>query len=108
MAKIVNFYPVGIQTFLASISNRLSNKSERDFQTVFYLIFNLMGAHMRVEENSAIGRVDAVVYMPDAVFVFELKYDGSAEEAIRQIDEKGYLIPYTADGKRLFKIGVKL
>ena len=41
-----------------------------------------------------------------AVFVFELKYDGSAEEAIRQIDEKGYLIPYSADGKRLFKIGV--
>ena len=62
--------------------------------------------YMRVEEDSAIGRADAVVYMPDAVFVFELKYDGSAEEAIRQIDEKGYLIPYSADGKRLFKIGV--
>ena len=33
-------------------------------------------------------------------------YDGSAEEAIKQIDEKGYLIPYSADGKRVFKIGV--
>ena len=97
---------VRLKAYLASISNRLSNKSERDFQTVFYLIFNLMGAYMRVEEDSAIGRADAVVYMPDAVFVFELKYDGSAEEAIRQIDEKGYLIPYFADGKRLFKIGV--
>ena len=97
---------VRLKAYLASISNRLSNKSERDFQTVFYLIFNLMGAHMRVEEDSAIGRADAVVYMPDAVFVFELKYDGSAEEAIRQIDEKGYLIPYSADGKHLFKIGV--
>ena len=97
---------VRLKAYLASISNRLSNKSERDFQTVFYLIFNLMGAHMRVEEDSAIGRADAVVYMPDAVFVFELKYDGSAEEAIRQIDEKGYLIPYSANGKRLFKIGV--
>ena len=95
-----------LKAYLASISNRLSNKSERDFQTVFYLVFNLMGAHMRVEEDSAIGRADAVVYMPDTVFVFELKYDGSAEEAIRQIDEKGYLIPYSADGKRLFKIGV--
>ena len=95
-----------LKAYLASISNRLSNKNERDFQTVFYLIFNLMGAHMRVEEDSAIGRADAVVYMPDAVFVFELKYDGSAEEAIKQIDEKGYLIPYSAEGKRLFKIGV--
>ena len=38
--------------------------------------------------------------------MFELKYDGSAEDALRQIDDKGYLIPYSADGKRLYKIGV--
>jgi len=95
-----------LKAYLASISNRLSNKNERDFQTVFYLIFNLMGAYMRVEEDSSVGRADAVVYMPDSVFVFELKYDGSSEEAIKQIDDKGYLIPYSADGKRLYKIGV--
>lgn len=97
---------VRLKAYLASISNRLSNKNERDFQTVFYLIFNLMGALVLVEEDSAIGRADAVVHMPDAIYVFELKYDGSAEEAIKQIDNKGYLIPYSADGKRLFKIGV--
>ena len=97
---------VSLKAYLASISNRLSNKNERDFQTVFYLIFNLMGAFVLVEEDSAIGRADAVVHMPDAVYVFELKYDGSAEEAIKQIDDKGYLIPYSADGKRLYKIGV--
>ena len=95
-----------LRAYLASISNRLANKNEKDFQTVFYLIFNLMGAVIRVEEDSAIGRADAVLYFPDAVYVFELKFDGSAEEAIRQIDDKGYLIPYTADGKRLYKIGV--
>ena len=97
---------VRLKAYLASISNRLSNKNERDFQTVFYLIFNLMGAFILVEEDSAIGRADAVIHTPDAVYVFELKYDGSAEEAIRQIDDKGYLIPYSADGKRLYKIGV--
>ena len=97
---------VRLKAYLSSISNRLSNKNERDFQTVFYLIFNLMGAFILVEEDSAIGRADAVVHMPDAIYVFELKYDGSAEEAIQQIDDKGYLIPYSADGKRLFKIGV--
>ncbi len=97
---------VRLKAYLARISNRLSNKNERDFQTVFYLIFNLMGAYMRVEEDSAVGRADAVVHMPDVVYVFELKYDGSAEDAIRQIDDKGYLIPYSADGKRLYKIGV--
>lgn len=95
-----------LKAYLASISNRLSNKNERDFQTTFYLIFNLLGANIRVEENSAIGRADAVVYFPTAVYVFELKYDGSAEEAIAQIDDKGYLIPYSAEGKRLYKIGI--
>ena len=97
---------VRLKAYLAGISNRLSNKNERDFQTVFYLIFNLLGAYMRVEEDSAVGRADAVVHMPGAVYVFELKYDGSAEEALKQIDDKGYLIPYSADGKRLYKIGV--
>ena len=97
---------VRLKAYLAGISNRLSNKNERDFQTVFYLIFNLMGAYITVEEDSAVERADAVLHMPDTIYVFELKYDGSAEEALRQIDDKGYLIPYSADGKRLVKVGV--
>ncbi len=95
-----------LKAYLSGISNRLSNKNERDFQTVFYLIFNLMGAYIKVEEDSAIGRADAVLHMPDTTYVFELKYDGSAEDAIKQIDDKGYLIPYSADGKRLVKVGI--
>ena len=97
---------VRLKAYLSSISNRLSNKNERDFQTVFYLIFNLMGALIKVEEDSAIGRADAVLHLPTAIYVFELKFDGSAEEALKQIDDKGYLIPYSADGKRLYKVGV--
>lgn len=95
-----------MQSYLASISNRLANKNERDFQTVFYLIFNLMGAYIRVEEDSAIGRADAVLHMPDTIYVMELKFDKSAEEALLQIDDKGYLIPYNTEGKRLVKVGI--
>ena len=95
-----------MQAYLASISNRLSNKNEKDFQIVFYLIFNLLGAYIKVEEDSAIGRADAVLHMPDTIYVMELKYDKSADEALQQIDDKGYLIPYSADGKRLVKVGV--
>lgn len=95
-----------MQAYLANISNRLSNKNEKDFQTVFYLIFNLLGAYIKVEEDSAIDRADAVLHMPDTIYVMELKYDKSADEALQQIDDKGYLIPYSADGKRLVKVGV--
>ena len=95
-----------IQAYLASISNQLSNKNERDFQTVFYLIFNLMEAYIKVEECSAIGRADTVLHLPDAIYVIELKYDGSADDALQHINDKGYLIPYSAEGKRLIKVGV--
>ena len=39
-------------------------------------------------------------------YVMELKFDKSAEEALQQIDDKGYLLPYSANGKRLVKVGI--
>ena len=60
----------------------------------------------RCEEKSAAGRSDVVVETEKSVFVFEFKLDGSVEEALKQIDDKGYLISYSAIGKSLYKIGV--
>ncbi len=66
-----------------------------------------MGYYIQTEVKSAIGRTDAVMHMSDTIYVFELKVDKSAEEALAQIDEKGYMLPYHADGKRLVKIGIR-
>ena len=63
-------------------------------------------ARTESEVRSACGRADAVVKTPEYIYVFEFKLDGSAEAALRQIDEKGYLIPYQLDNKQLVKIGV--
>lgn len=95
-----------MRAYLAGVSYRLSNMTERDVQTIFYLVFSLIGSFIKVEEESAHGRADVVITLPSVVYVMELKFDGSADAALRQIDEKGYLIPYTADGKRLVKVGV--
>ena len=95
-----------MRAYLAGVSYRLSNKTECDVQTIFYLVFSLIGSFIKVEEESAHGRADVVITLPSVVYVMELKFDGSADAALRQIDEKGYLIPYTADGKRLVKVGV--
>ena len=65
-----------------------------------------MGQFVETEIRSAHGRADAVVKTKDTIYVFEFKLNGSAEEALRQIDEKGYLIPYMLDGRRLVKVGV--
>ena len=101
-----------MQSFFSSIPYTTEHQDENHYKTVFYLIFRLLtNFNVRTEECSAAGRADAVVETDDAVYVFEFKLDGSADEALKQIDDKGYLIPYSAtlaeDGtpKKLVKIG---
>ncbi|MDR1467825.1 MAG: ATP-binding protein [Spirochaetaceae bacterium] len=98
-----------LKAFFASIPYDLYfAKGESYYQTIFYLVFTLLGQFVESEVRSAAGRADAVVKMRDAVYVFEFKLGkgGSAEDALKQIDEKGYLVPYSADGKKLVKAGV--
>ena len=94
-----------LDKFNANLSN-LENHSEKHYQTIFYLMFSFLNIYIRTEVKSAIGRADAVMHMPDAIYVFELKVDKSADEALAQIDEKGYMLPYYAEGKRLVKVGI--
>lgn len=86
-----------MKSFLAGIPNDLENKTEKHYQTIIYLIFSLLGYYIQSEVKSAIGRADAVCRTKDRIYVFEFKVDSSAEDALRQIDDKGYLIPYMAE-----------
>jgi hypothetical protein len=96
-----------LRAFFADIPYELNDKTERHYQTLFYLVFRLMGQYAQVEQRSAAGRADAVVSTSGAVYVFEFKLGGkgTVEEALRQIEGKGYLIPYSAGGKKLIKVG---
>ena len=95
-----------MKSFFADIPYELNTKTERHYQVIFYLVFKLMGQYVDAEVRSAKGRADAVVQTKDVVYVFEFKLNGSAEDALKQIDERGYLIPYVLDGRRLVKVGV--
>jgi hypothetical protein len=95
-----------LKAFFAGIPYELSDETERHYQAIFYIVFTLMGQFVQAEVRSARGRADAVVKTQDHIFVFEFKLNGSAEEALKQIDEKGYLIPYTPDGRTPVKVGV--
>jgi len=98
-----------MKAFFAGIPYKLNNKTERHYQTVFYVLIKLMGQFIEAEVRSATGRADAVIITDDTVYVFEFKLtgNGTAEEALKQIDEKGYLIPFTAGNKKLVKIGAE-
>ena len=92
--------------FFADFPYELNTKTERHYQVVFYLVFKLMGQFTQAEIRTAIGRSDAVVKTADYIYVFEFKLHGTAEEALKQIDDKGYLLPYSVDGRQLVKVGV--
>ena len=48
-----------------------------------------------------------VIWMPDTTYVFELKVHGTAQEALEQINQKGYALPFRAEHRRVVKVGVK-
>ena len=105
--KDIDAFLSRLQAFFADFPYELNDKTERHYQVVFYLVFKLMGQFTEAEVRSARGRADAVVKTPKYIYVFEFKLNGTAEEAIWQIDEKGYLVPYQADGRKLIKVGVE-
>ena len=67
----------------------------------------MLNVYARTQVKCHKGRTDLVVWMPDTTYVFELKIDGSAEDALKQIDDRSYAIPYKTDGRRVIKVGVK-
>lgn len=95
-----------LKAFYAGIPYELNDETERHYQVVFYLVIRLIGQFIDVELRSARGRADAVVKTKNQIYVFELKLNGSAEEAMKQIDEKGYLEPYAADPRTKIKVGI--
>ncbi|UTC77020.1 ATP-binding protein [Treponema sp. OMZ 799] len=80
---------------------------EQNYQTAVYLIFKLMGQFVETEVHCAAGRADSIVHTKDTIYIFEFKLDGngSAEDAIAQIKEKGYVVPFKSSGKKIVLIG---
>lgn len=79
---------------------------EGEWSRQIFLILSLMGAYTQCEVHMATGRADCVVKTSDYIYVFEFKLDAPVEEAMAQIDTRGYASPYSADGRKLYKIGV--
>ncbi len=65
-----------------------------------YIIFELMGTPVQTEKQTSNGRIDIFLQTKDYIYVMELKVDGSADEALAQIEEKGYTKPFAADSRR--------
>ena len=62
--------------------------------------------YVRTQVKVAGGRIDMVIFMPDAIYMMELKVSDTAHHALEQINDRGYAKPFLSDGRRVVKVGV--
>lgn len=95
-----------LQSFMADTPYELIREQERHYQNVLFIVFKLVGFYTEVEYRTSNGRVDLVLKTPDYIYIMEFKLEGTAEEALRQIEDKHYAHPFETDVRKLFKIGI--
>ena len=95
-----------LQSFLADCPYELAKDVELHYQNVLFIVFRLTGLYTKVEYHTSRGRIDLVLQTDSYVYVMEFKLDGSAEQALQQIEEKQYALPFAKDSRKVYTIGV--
>ena len=95
-------YVEGFHKKLAEVKNY-----EGFYEYTFWLVFNMLNVYAQTQVKCANGRIDFVLQMPAATYVFELKVNGTAQQALDQINDKGYFLPYETEGHKVVKVGVQ-
>ena len=104
-----------MQSYLAGIpyvegfKEKLAEAKTKEgfYEYTFYLVFSMLNVYVRTQVKVAGGRVDMVIFMPDTIYVMELKVGDTARHALEQIDVRGYAKPYLSDGRRVMKVGIR-
>ncbi len=96
-----------LKVFFANIPYTIQLSNEKYYQSIFYMIFTLLGMRIHAEVSTNKGRIDAVIETKDRIYLFEFKLQGKAEEALEQIQKKEYGQKYTQIGKSIWYLGVE-
>lgn len=95
-----------LQSLFADTPYELVRDLELHYQNVLFIVFKLIGFYVKAEYHTSEGRIDLLLQTDRFIYLMEFKLDGTADEALRQIEEKGYALPFTSDPRKLFRIGV--
>ena len=95
-----------LQSFFADTPYELARDLELHYQNVLFIVFKLRGIYVQVEYHTSRGRIDLVLKTADYIYVMEFKLEGTAEEALQQIEDKHYALPFATDQRRVYKVGV--
>lgn len=103
-----------LRSYIAKIPYDIITKEEWEcdesreafYKLLIYMAFSMLNSIVDTEVKSILGRADVVIQTSADIFVLELKVDDTVENALQQINSKGYTIPYEADGRKLTKCGI--
>ena len=95
-----------LQSFFADTPYELVRDLELHYQNVLFIVFKLLGFYTQAEYHTSNGRIDLVIKTDHYIYVMEFKLEGTAEEALQQINDKQYAQPFASDSRQLYKIGV--
>ncbi|MDE6786583.1 MAG: ATP-binding protein, partial [Muribaculaceae bacterium] len=95
-----------LDAYFAGVPYDLKMDNENNFHNAFYILMTLIGINTKAETHTSDGSIDLLIETSSFIYVIELKYDGTPEQALHQIDEKQYVRKFATDSRKLFKIGV--
>ena len=95
-----------LQSFFADTTYEVIRDQELHYENVLFIVFKLVGFYAKVEYHTSEGRIDLVLQTDKFIYIMEFKLNGTAEEALQQINDKHYALPFEMDERKLFKIGV--
>jgi hypothetical protein len=97
-----------MQSLMAGTPYELIRELENHYQNEMFIITKLMGFYVQAEYRTSNGRIDLMVGTDKYVYIIELKFNGSADEALAQIEAKDYFLPFDIDGRQVIKIGANV
>lgn len=103
---LVDAFMKRLESMFAGIGYDMHFDEERNVQNAFLILFSLIGLNVDAEVKTSDGRIDILVRTKDYVYIMELKYDGTPEEALQQIERKEYALPWAIDGRKVVEIGI--
>ncbi len=94
-----------MQAFFAGVDYKMKMENENNFHNAFFLLTHIIGLDAKTEVHTSDGSIDITIDTDEYLYIIELKYDHSAEEALRQIEEKQYARPWQTEEREIILIG---
>jgi hypothetical protein len=103
----IDFFVENLTILFAQIPYQIATpKLEAYYQLIIYLTLKILGLEIIAEDNTNKGRIDAVIFVPNYIYIIEFKFSSSTKQALLQIKDKKYYEKYLADGRQVCLVGM--